>query len=184
MHIAYIHQPPYLQHHHVSMSDLFETHREITELNAMHMLWSLYSAMSHRSRARLSQLHPSICSGQIVQFRSEASPLDLPTVILAKNIHSQLAPSTNYHGMMPNSSVSIWVMQALPGIGYLSALGQITDDKQSRTVMDLAGSVIKSLFEKIMLEYRCSSLASSWKNSPASNTRQSTFLQQEAHAAL
>lgn len=38
---------------------------------------------------------------------------------LAKAVHRHVAPATTYQGLMPNSSVSIWIMEALPGTGRL-----------------------------------------------------------------
>ena len=55
-------------------------------------------------------------SGSIVQFRSKASSLDISTTTLAREIHLHIASTTTYQGLMPNSSVSIWVMETFPGV--------------------------------------------------------------------
>lgn len=77
-------------------------------------------------------------SGLIVQFRSKASPLDISMTALAKAIHRHVAPATTYHGLMPNTSVSIWVMEALPGVGYLFTFSSTTVAKQDALMIDLA----------------------------------------------
>ena len=59
-------------------------------------------------------------------------------VTLAKVIHYHIAPATNYQGLMPNSSVSISVMEALLGIGYLFTYSRITVAKQDTIIIDLA----------------------------------------------
>ena len=58
--------------------------------------------------------------------------------ILAKTIHPYLAPATTYYGPMPNSSVSVWIMGALPRIGYLFIYSSITAAKVDTLVSDLA----------------------------------------------
>ena len=57
---------------------------------------------------------------------------------LGKADHRHLAPANNYLGLMPNSSVSIWTIEALPGTGYLFMFGSITTAKLDITVIDLA----------------------------------------------
>lgn len=121
------------------MSDLFETQNEVTmddcvkyAQNLVNSSVSPVSWQGYHSYTLLSE------SGSIVQFRSKASPLDISMTTLAKEIHPQLAPTTTYQGLMPNSSVSIWVMEALPGVGYLYTSSSITVAKQDTTVIDMA----------------------------------------------
>lgn len=57
---------------------------------------------------------------------------------LAKAVHRHVTPATTYQGLMPKSSVSIWMMEALPGTGYLFTIGRITVAKLDTTVIDLA----------------------------------------------
>lgn len=57
---------------------------------------------------------------------------------LAKEVHGRVAPATAYQGLMPGSSVSIWIMEVLPGVGYLFIYSSITRTKMDHTVTDLA----------------------------------------------
>ena len=57
---------------------------------------------------------------------------------LAKAVHGDVAPATLYLGLMPNSSVSVWIMQRLPGVGYLFTWGDITLAKVDAVVIGLA----------------------------------------------
>ena len=77
-------------------------------------------------------------SGVIVQFRSQASPFDVRMTTLAKETHGSLAPTTAYRGTMPNSTVTIWVMDDLPGVGYLSTYSKTTVAKRDVIVIDMA----------------------------------------------
>ncbi len=77
-------------------------------------------------------------SGRIIQFRSQASPLDETMSKLAKEVHGHLAPATIYRGCMPNSSLTIWEMEALPGKGHPYSIESLTPAKQDATVVGLA----------------------------------------------
>jgi len=57
---------------------------------------------------------------------------------LAKQVYGHLAPATTYHGLMPNSSVSVWLMEVIAGIGYLFIASTITTAKLDITVTDFA----------------------------------------------
>lgn len=121
------------------MSDLFETQNEVTQDDCVAYAQNLAKTsvkpmpwQGFHSYTLVSK------SGLIVQFRSRASPLDISMVTLAKAVHRHIAPATTYQGLMPNSSVSIWVMEALPGTGYLFARSRITVAKQDATIIDLA----------------------------------------------
>lgn len=121
------------------MSDLFETQNEISQIECVTYAQNLVGSsvepvpwQGFHSYTLLSE------SGQIIQFRSEASPLDISMTTLAKTIHPYVAPATTYHGLMPNSSVSVWIMEALPGIGYLFIFSSITAAKVDTLVSDLA----------------------------------------------
>lgn len=121
------------------MSDLFETQNEVTQDDCLKYAQILVKGsvspvpwQGYHSYTLLSAL------GVIVQFRSKASPLDISMTTLAKAIHRHVAPSTTYHGLMPSSSVSIWVMEALPGVGYLFTYSSTTVAKQDTTVIDFA----------------------------------------------
>ncbi|KAG8421370.1 hypothetical protein J3459_007468 [Metarhizium acridum] len=121
------------------MSDLFEAQDEVTQNECDAYARSL--AKSSVTPLPWQGFHSYTllsASGIIVQFRSEASPLDNSTVKIAKSIHPYLTPTTTYHGSMPNSSVTVWVMDALPGIGFLFTVSSITPAKQDITITDLA----------------------------------------------
>jgi hypothetical protein len=77
-------------------------------------------------------------SGVIVQFRSKTSPLDTSTAELAKRIHGHLAPSTTYYGFTDKSSVTVWLMELLPGTGYLFTVGSLTPAKQEAAITGMA----------------------------------------------
>ncbi|KIW38196.1 hypothetical protein, variant [Exophiala oligosperma] len=121
------------------MSDLFETQNEVTQDDCdtyaqnlvkgsvTPMPWQGFHSYTLRSN-----------SGLIIQFRSKASPLDSSTTKLAKQVHGHLAPATTYHGLMPNSSVSVWVMEFIAGVGYLFTASTITTAKLDITVTDFA----------------------------------------------
>jgi hypothetical protein len=122
-----------------SMSDLFETQNEVTQDDCdkyarnlvkgsvTPMPWQGFHSYTLQSN-----------SGLIIQFRSNASPLDSSTTKLAKKVHGHLAPATTYHGLMPNSSVSVWVMEIIAGVGYLFTASTITTAKLDITVTDFA----------------------------------------------
>lgn len=124
------------------MSDLFDTHTEVTQdacnefaqektggpVNAVG--WQGHH--SYTVESNIEQI--------IIQFRSKESSLDLETTALAKAIHGSLAPTTNLLGYMPNSEVYIWSMEKLPGIGFLYMIHD--DDIQKKlnaTMKSLAG---------------------------------------------
>jgi len=122
------------------MSDLFETQHEVTQDDcdayAQNLLkssvtpvpWQGYHSYTLRSNS----------TGLIIQFRSEASPLCSSTTKLAKQVHRHLAPATTYHGLMPDSSVSVWIMEIMAGVGYLVTASTITTAKLDTTVTDFA----------------------------------------------
>jgi hypothetical protein len=121
------------------MSDLFETQHEVTQddcdayaqnlvkSSVTPVLWQGFHSYTLRSN-----------SGLIIQFRSEASPLSSLTTKLAKQVHRHLAPATTYHGLMPDSSVSVWVMEIIAGVGYMFTASTITAAKLDITVIDFA----------------------------------------------
>jgi len=121
------------------MSDLFETQDEVTKDDCDRyaqqlvkgpvtpMPWQGFHSYTLRSN-----------SGLIIQFRSKASPLYSSTTKLAKKVHGDLAPTTIYQGCMPNTSVSVWVMEIMAGIGYLFTASTITKSKLDNTVVDFA----------------------------------------------
>lgn len=121
------------------MSDLFETQNEVTQGECVAYAQDLVGTsvrpvpwQGFHSYTLVSE------SGLIVQFRSKSSPLDISMTALAKAVHRHVAPATTYQGLMPNSSVSIWMMETLPGIGYLFIFNSITMAKLDTTVIDLA----------------------------------------------
>lgn len=121
------------------MSDLFETQHEVTQDDCLKYAQNLMKSSVHpvpwqgyHSYTLLSE------SGFILQFRSKESPLDISMTTLAKKIHGPIAPATMFLGLMPKSSVGIWIMEALPGVGYLFTYSDTTAAKQHTTVIDLA----------------------------------------------
>jgi DNA excision repair protein ERCC-4 len=81
----------------------------------------------------------SIDSDQIVQFRSDNEPFDAKLTALAKAVHGDLAPATQYNGSLQGSQVSIWIMEKLPGVGFdylVSSVG--TESKLETAVSDMA----------------------------------------------
>ncbi len=123
------------------MSDLllFETQDEVTkedcDIYAQNLLKSSLTPNWWQGCHSYTLLSDSKV---IVQFRSQKSPLNVSMATLAKKIHPRLAPATTYHGCMPNSSVSIWEMEAMPGIGFLATLEALTTAKQELIIIDFA----------------------------------------------
>lgn len=122
-----------------SMSDLFTTQnqvtqddcdaiaRRVTSSSLTPVPWQGYHSYTLLAASRV-----------IVQFRSKTSPLNVSTAKLAKAIHGHLAPTTNYHGFVPGSSITIWVMEVLPGVGYLFTISSLTQAKQDAVIADFA----------------------------------------------
>lgn len=121
------------------MSDLFTTQDELTQeacdAYAQRLTKSTVTALPWQGYHSYTLLANS---GVIVQFRSKDSPLDISTVEHAKKIHGSLAPATTYHGLMDKSSVTVWLMEALPGTGYLFTVGSLTPAKQEATMTGMA----------------------------------------------
>ena len=118
---------------------LFETQKDITENECVQYAQQLKNSsvdpvpwQGYHSYTLLAK------SGAIVHFRSQASPFDVRMTTLAKETHGCLAPTTTYQGTMPNSTVTIWVMDALPGVGYLSTYCHTTAAKRDVIVVDMA----------------------------------------------
>ena len=118
---------------------LFETHKDITENDCVQYAQKLTKSsvdpvpwQGYHSYTLLSR------SGVIVQFRSPESPFDITMTTLAKQTHGLLAPTTTYEGTMTNSTITVWVMEALPGVGYLCTYTNTTVAKQDVIVIDLA----------------------------------------------
>ena len=118
---------------------LFETQKDMTENECVQYAQQLTKSsvdpvpwQGYHSYTLLAK------SGVIVQFRSQASPFDVRMTTLAKETHGSLASTTTYQGTMPNSTVTIWVMEALPGVGYLFTHCNTTAAKRDVTVIDLA----------------------------------------------
>lgn len=125
------------------MSDLFDKHTEITqeecEAYARELTNSTVTAVSWQGAHSYTLLTGS---NVIVQFRSKDSPLDIKTTELAKFTHPHLAPKTTYHGLMTSSSVTVWIMEALPGRGYLYSLNKLSQDQLELTVSGMARCVM------------------------------------------
>jgi len=122
------------------MADLFETQNEITQddcgASAQNLVGTSVEPVPWQGFHSYTLVSGS--GGLIVQFRSESSPLDISMTALAKAVHRQVAPATTYQGLMPNSSESIWIVEALPGTGYLFTFSKMTIAKLDTTVTDLA----------------------------------------------
>lgn len=74
----------------------------------------------------------------IVQFR--ADKMDTKVADLAKEVHGSMAPSTTFLCNMPNTSVSVWQMEKIPGAGYMMIASQsdFTPQKLEQAVMSFA----------------------------------------------
>ena len=118
---------------------LFEMQKDITEEDCIQYAQTLTKSMIHPVPRQGCHSYIVLSkSGVIVQFHSQASPLDIRTTTLAKDTYGHLGPTTTYEGTMPNSTVTIWIMDALPGVGYLSTYRYTTAAKQDVTVIDMA----------------------------------------------
>ncbi len=121
------------------MSDLFKTQNEVTQDDCVAYAQNLVGTSMEPVPWQGFHSYTLVSdSGLIVQFRSKSSPLDISMTALAKAVHRHVAPATTYQGLMPNSSVSIWMMEALPGTGYLFTFSRITVGKLDTTITDLA----------------------------------------------
>jgi hypothetical protein len=84
----------------------------------------------------------SIDSDQIVQFRSDNEPFDAKLTALAKAVHGNLAPATQYNGSLQGSQVSVWTMDKLPGVGFdYLIFSEDIERKVDTAVSDMARSV-------------------------------------------
>ncbi|KAL9103231.1 MAG: hypothetical protein Q9163_001718 [Psora crenata] len=121
------------------MSDLFKEHNEVSQDDCVAYAQDLVGTPVRPVPWQGGHSYTLVSErGLIVQFRSESSPLDISMTALAKAVHRHIAPATTYQGLMPNSSVSIWMMEALPGLGYLFGGSSVTMDKLETTVIDFA----------------------------------------------
>jgi hypothetical protein len=75
----------------------------------------------------------------IVQFRSVKSPLSPEKIRLAKYVHPSLVPVTEFLGTYRASSIEVWRMEKIPGVGFLEIVhdGDIVT-KMLQTAEDLA----------------------------------------------
>lgn len=123
------------------MSDLFETHSNVKQIAC-----DKYAEEVVRSPVRAlgwqgyySYTVESADGRTIIQFRADKSPLEQEVVNLAKRVHPNLVPTTVRLGFLDNSTVSVWKMDKMPGVGFLAI---ISDDniktKLLTTVVDLA----------------------------------------------
>lgn len=75
----------------------------------------------------------------VIQFMSSDSPLDPETVHLAKKIHPDLVPKMEHLGFVDGSSVSVWKMDKISGLGFMDM--ECEEDIKTKlltTVVDLA----------------------------------------------
>ncbi|KAF2219805.1 hypothetical protein BDZ85DRAFT_268354 [Elsinoe ampelina] len=123
------------------MSDFFSVHPEMTievciaraesitgqKVSALH--WQGYHSCTLQSEG-----------GQtVVQFRSEASPLDQEVMDLARNIHGRLVPKTTRIISPQSETFTVWEMEKLRGVGFLAIVSSDQIDKMVKnTVQDMA----------------------------------------------
>lgn len=140
------------------MSDLFNTHPEISQ----HQCDSYARQLGH------GNMTPAAWQGyhsytlllesedKVVQFRSAESPLNPTIADLARGVHDHLAPRTKLLGNMPGSSVLVWLMDKIPGVGYLFTVdnGGVPSYKLRAVVEGLAKSVLDAtpLFRRLTSE--------------------------------
>jgi hypothetical protein len=75
----------------------------------------------------------------VVQFRSDQSPLDEEILSLAKKIHPNLVPTTERLKFLDDTTISVWKMDKIPGVGFLKMIHD--DDIKAKlplTVTDMA----------------------------------------------
>lgn len=72
---------------------------------------------------------------KITQFRDEQSDLDTRTLDVARQIHGQIIANCTFHGKI-GESLSVYSMEKLPGIPYISAT--LDGVQRSNTVTDYA----------------------------------------------
>jgi hypothetical protein len=123
------------------MSDLFYTHPNVKQAAcdryAAEVLGSPVHSLSWQGCH--SYTVESTDGRTIVQFRSDQSPLDQKIVDLARTAHPDLVPAMVFLGFLDESTVSVWKMDKIPGVGLLTT---VNDDniktKLPTTVVDMA----------------------------------------------
>lgn len=121
------------------MWEFFETQKEVIQDDCLKYAQNLVKSpvnpvpwQGYHSYTLLSE------SSLIVRFRFKASPLDMPIITLAKQVHGNIAPATTYQRVMSKTSLKIWLIEALPAVGYLSTICYTTVGKQDTIVIDMA----------------------------------------------
>ncbi|RDW81273.1 aminoglycoside phosphotransferase family protein [Aspergillus mulundensis] len=92
----------------------------------------------------------------IVQFREPKSPLDTKTLDLARNIYGSVVPACTYKGTMgPAPSLSVYVMDKVPGRSYIEARLARSPPASwlEQAVTDFARFFAKSWVNRLPLPY-------------------------------
>jgi len=123
------------------MSDLFDTHTIITQTACNKYAEEVVGGTVHALdwQGYYSYTVESGDGRTIVQFRSDQSPLDEVIVKLARRIHPELVPVMECLGFLGESTVSVWKMDKIPGVGFLEMIHD--DDIKTKlltTVVDMA----------------------------------------------
>lgn len=127
------------------MSDLFDTHSDVKQSSCDRYAEQVVGG-SIRPLAWQGYYSYTVESEDghtIVHFRSEKSPLDQEVLDLAKRVHGQQVPLSVYLGELAGSTVSVWKMNKIPGVGFLN---MVRDDeikkKVATIVVDMAKYVV------------------------------------------
>lgn len=124
------------------MSDLFTSHPEISQASCDSFAEQVVGQPVRPLdwQGCFSYTLESEDERTVVQFRSSDSPLDACTVRLAKTVHSDLVPNMECLGNFENTSVTVWKMDQVPGLGFFYLLSQEDDikTKLSAMVIDMA----------------------------------------------
>ncbi|GIZ48181.1 hypothetical protein CKM354_001125400 [Cercospora kikuchii] len=124
------------------MSDLFDTHSNVKQTAcdkyAQEVVGGPIQALDWQGY--YSYTVESKDGHTIVQFRSDKSPLDQEIVDLAKRVHPDLVPGMVRLGLLGDSTVSVWKMDKIPGVGFLM---MIHDDNIKTKVLTTAVDMAK-----------------------------------------
>lgn len=121
------------------MSDLFTTRNEVTQDDCITYVRNLVKrSVNLVPWQGYHSYNLLLGAGCIFQFRSKVSALHLSMRALAKEFNRHIAPAITCEDLMPNSSASIWIMEALPSVGYLFTFSSTTVAKQDTTLIDMA----------------------------------------------
>jgi hypothetical protein len=108
-----------------TIHDFFASHRTVTQQQCDEFAVSLIGGPVNPVRIQGSFSYTVIAGARqskIVQFRDANSDLDIKVLDLARQVHGQVVADYTFHGKIGQSSpLSVYSMEMLPGVPYVSA---------------------------------------------------------------